>query len=245
MQIISDNILTNYTILGGKNKKNILFLHGWGRNFKDWLNIAQNLSKKYKVILLDLPGFGGTKIPPENTFDTYDYANFVSSFIKKIRLTKTTLIGHSFGGKISIVLAAKYPEFFEKLILVSASGVEEKTLYVKLRNRLFKSLKLLPFPQKIKSTISNILGSRDYKSVGIMRNSFIKIINQDVSKEAKKIKTPTLIIWGEKDKEVPVKWGKKLNQLIKKSYLRIIWGAGHFPQIEKTEKFESVLHEYL
>jgi pimeloyl-ACP methyl ester carboxylesterase len=236
MQLVIDGILTHYRVLGLESAPSILILHGWARSSADWLPTAQTLSKKYKVILLDLP---------KKDLDTFASAGFVASFIKKLDLKNTLVLGHSFGGKIAIVLAATHPSLVSKLILVSPSGIEKKSPGVLIQNRLGKIAKLLPMPAPLKSTLRAKLASRDYKSAGVLQKTLVAIVNQNVSQFARKITQPTKIIWGECDKEVPVKWSKVLTGLIKNSEVRIVWKAGHHPHLESPEKFQRILKEVL
>lgn len=241
MQVVLRDIIANYQILGENNKNSILILHGWGRNLNDWINIAKTLSAKYKVYLLDLPGHGASSNLPFEPFDTFDHANFVIDFINKLKITRPILLGHSFGGKVSIIVATKTG--LKKLILVDASGIEERNFRTRTQIFVYKRLKFL-----IKLLPSNIRGriySNLYSEAGSMVTSFKKIVIQDVDKHATKIQVPTLIIWGENDKEVTTYQAKKFHRLIKNSVLRIIWGAGHHPHLEKPEKFMNLLNEYI
>ncbi len=238
MQTIIDGILTNYEIFGDKNKNTLLILHGWKNSFKNWEEIGEKLSAGNKIVLLDLPGMGGSSMPTK-TFDSYDYAEFVNKFIQKLKLTNLSLMGHSFGGKIGLIAAEKNSKI-SKLILVDISGIENRSLMTSLRINLSKVFKIF-LPKKF----SNSFGSSDYKNAGDLLEIFKKIVREDIAKDAKKIKIPSLIIWGEDDKEVPLSSAKKLKELISNSSLRIVWKAGHHPHLEKPEKFLEIIYEYL
>jgi len=246
MQIVVDGILTNYQILGNEKNKSILILHGWGRNLTDWLNVGQNLSDRYSVILLDLPGHGGTGLPLKQPYDTSNYADFAISFLHKIGIKSTILIGHSFGGKISIDIASK-SKIINKLFLIDSSGVETKNNKVKSKIILAKIIKSINslLPSLLSRKILLSLASADYKSAGELLPSFKKIVSQNVSDSAKNIKVQTYIIWGEKDKELALVCAKKLHNLISNSIIRIVWGAGHHPHLEKPDKFYNLLREYI
>jgi pimeloyl-ACP methyl ester carboxylesterase len=246
MQIVVDNILLNYKILGNNKNKTILVLHGWGRNIDEWLQTGKVLSRKYKVILLDLPGFGGSSSIPKSPFDIYDYANLVGKFINELKIKKFALLGHSFGGKISIIVASKN-ESVQKLFLIDPSGLKNMNWTIKFKKSLLNIFNTVLFflPKRIKDIFVLFVQSKDYREAGILKESFKEIVNQHVYSEAKKIKTPTIIIWGEYDREVPIKMAKELNNLIPKSLVRIVWGSGHSPHLEKTKNFYKILQEYL
>jgi len=105
MQIVVNGLLTNYNVFGDEKNKPLLILHGWQNSSADWTLIAKEL-KEYKVILLDLPGFGQTA-QPNSDFSIYDYAKFVEDFLDKLEYKKITLLGHSMGARIGIILGAK------------------------------------------------------------------------------------------------------------------------------------------
>ena len=245
MQIAVEGILAHHEIIGKAKKGKILILHGWGRSSHDWNQIAQKLSSQYQVILLDLPGFGDSTIPESEVWGIFEYAEIVEKFIKKLGLKKITLIGHSFGGEIALVIAAKNPVYLEKLILVDSAGVDKAGFWTKVKIKIFKIGKIVPLPKQLYEALVWRLGSKTYASAGKLRTSFKKIENQDVSYLIPSIKTPTLIVWGEKDLVLSVNWARKMKDLIKNSTLRIVWGVGHHPHLEKPNKFLEIIKEYL
>ena len=244
MQIVVDGLLTSYQVLG-KGKKTILILHGWQRSYPEWLPIARQLGEAYKVILLDLPGFGQTPRPKES-FSIYDYATFVTHFLDKLENKKVTLIGHSFGGRIGIILPAK-TDSLDKLVLVDAAAVEKKSLWMQFRIAINK-LAILPvkilFPNQVEK-LKKGFGSDDYQTAGKMRDIFIKTVNEDLTPLLHRIKTPTLVIWGEKDSTRPITEGIFIKNSIAHARLRVVWGAGHSPYLEKQNEFMEILEDNL
>lgn len=242
MQVVVDGILTSYQIFGEKKGKTLLILHGWKRSFIEWLSVASELSQKYQIVLVDLPGFGQTACP-KSIFSTYDYADFIVHFLDKLDIKKVTLIGHSFGGRIGIILGARTKRV-EKLILVDAAGIEKRSAIAKVKIRFFKAVKTL-LPKKLVECLRDRLGSPDYRSAGTMRDIFVKVVNENLTYLLPKIKVPTLLIWGEKDTEVALWKTKRMRQLIPNSKLRVVWGAGHNPYLEKPREFMEILQENL
>lgn len=231
MQKVVGGQLVNYEILG-TGKKNLIILHGWGGSLQEWMPVAKRLETGYKVWLLDFPGFGGSP-RPKTDWNIYDYANFVRDFIKDLKIKDPIVMGHSFGGRVAILLKAK------KLVLVDAAGLEFKSLKARVFGWGADYLKWIP------QNIKNIFGSPDYKSAGNMRKIFVKVVNQDLSHEMSKIKCPTVIIWGEKDMVLPLSQAKIIKNLIKGSVLRVVWGADHWPHLSKPSEFLEILSEYL
>ena len=125
-QIIINDLLVNYYSVIPDNKSNnkvLVFLHGWGVDSQLWFKIVPELiNKNYALYFLDIPGFGQSQMP-NTTYDVDDYKKIVYEFVKKLGLKKINLIGHSFGGRITIKMAAENPEFLEKIILVDTAGI--------------------------------------------------------------------------------------------------------------------------
>lgn len=234
MQKVVEGILTNYEIVG-KGKKNLLILHGWKGSLGDWMQVAKGLEKNYRVILLDLPGFGGSGKPAED-WGIYEYGEFAKKFLDTLGIKKTVVMGHSFGGRVGILLAAR-TSLVERLILVDAAGMETKSL----KTKVIKMAK--PFVGWLPQEIKNRMGSRNYRDAGDMRKTFVKVVNQPLREELKKIHSPTLIIWGEKDRELSLGEAAMLKDGIAGSKLRIVWGANHFPHLHKYDDFMRILEE--
>ncbi len=234
MQKVINGVLTNYEVVG-KGKKNMLVLHGWKGQIGDWMEIARRLGDRYKVYLLDLPGFGGSAKPKED-WGVYEYGEFVEKFLRAVGVKKAVVLGHSFGGKLGTLLAAR-TDLVEKLILVGAAGMEIK----KLKARIIEMLK--PLVRWLPQEVKNIFGSRDYREAGMMRKVLVRTVGQNSIEELGQISTPTLIVWGEKDGELPFKDARMLHGGIKGSVLRIVWGASHWPHVEKPENFMRILEE--
>jgi len=244
MQIVVDGILTNYQIIGNK-PKSLVILHGWKRSLNEWVPIAKQLADRYKVILFDLPGFGQTP-RPEETYSIYDYAKFVEHVLEKLEIKKITLIGHSFGGRIGIIMAAK-TSLIEKLILVDSAAVEKKSMAVQIKIMINK-LAILPFKLFFPKMVEKMklrFGSDDYQTAGNMRDIFIKTVNEDLSPLLKQVKGEKIIIWGEKDFIRPIAEGKFIKNTIPNARLRVVWGAGHSPYLEKPREFMEILEEFL
>src|ERR1035437_2686360 len=158
MQLVVEGILTNYQVFGN-GKKVLLVLPGWKRSASEWAVVSKNFADMYKVILLDLPGFGVSALP-KSTFDVYEYADFVKKFLEKLKIEKCTILGHSFGGRLGIVLAAE-DKIVDKLILVDSGGIEQKSFYTKLIGilRIIASPFFVILPVSVKARISGAIRS--------------------------------------------------------------------------------------
>ncbi len=245
MKVIVNNLATEYKDEG--QGPIVLILHGWWRNTSDFDGVADILSRNYRVVRVDLPGFGGTETPVGKAWDLADYVDFVKEFIKKVGIKPDTLIGHSFGGRI--VLKDQFGA--EKLVLVSAAGVKVKKWRKTVFMFLAKAGDLLSFVppfvfvrRRLKNKFYKIIGS-DYLDSGHMKDIFQAVVREDLSKYAEAISKSTLIIWGDKDVFTPLEDGYKLHQLIKGSKFEIIQGVGHFSMIDKPEEVAKMINSFI
>jgi pimeloyl-ACP methyl ester carboxylesterase len=242
-QIVIDGLLTNYQVLGDK-KEVLLILPGWKRSSNEWMPVAKDMSDQYKVVVLDLPGFGGVTAMPKEVFGVFEYAEFVKKFLEKLKINNCTLLGHSFGGRIGIVLASE-DKIVNKLILVDSAGIENKSLYasvMRAAKKLFSPV-FMALPPTLKNKIGNLIGSADYKTSGEMRKIFVKTVNQNLRPLLSKINVQAFIIWGDKDRSLSVSQTKTFKKEINDSKVRIVWGAGHDPHLEKYGQFLAILKD--
>jgi len=131
LELKIDGIKVRYIVAG--EGKDILLLHGWGGSIESFLPVFNSLKKytelnpsfKYRIWSMDLPGFGQSDVPPQN-WGSFEYAEFVKKFLDNFTIDKIILIGHSFGGRISIILASKYKTLVDKLILIDSAGIIPK-----------------------------------------------------------------------------------------------------------------------
>lgn len=236
----------------GKGKSNIVILPGWGDTRSTFNSMIETLKNYFSVYIIDYPGFGNSSFPNRD-LDIYDYANLIKDFITVNNIENPIIIGHSFGGRIGIILTGLYKMQIKKMILIDSAGIKpRKKLKTKFKQMLYKFLKKtsLVFPKKIRSIylnkLINVFGSSDFKNLDQnIRTTFIKVINEDLTKYLKNISTSTLLIWGEYDKDTPLDDGKLMNIKIEDSGLVIIPNAGHFPYLEYPYYVTKIILEFL
>jgi pimeloyl-ACP methyl ester carboxylesterase len=226
----------------------ILMLHGWGDSLHSFDILAEKL-QGYQIVRLDLPGFGGSELPI-GVWTVEDYARFIKEFCKKLHIEPQYMIGHSLGGRILIKAVASGLLNPRKLILVGSAGVADRQT---VRNSAFMVLakvgKLLlkPFPKswylRLRRELYRVTGG-DYISTGALKETFLKVINEDLSETARQVSIPTLLIWGEDDIVTPVSEGKKLHSLIPNSELRVLIGAGHFVHQQKADDVAELIRKF-
>lgn len=232
----------------GESKKYIVFLHGWGASHKDFLWLKENFEDDYSLLFVDFAGFGETQ-HGENARNVSDYANDLKTLLDGFEIEQLIFVAHSFGGRVAIKFLFYYQKLYNKLglCLVDSAGILPKRgliykwrvyKYKKLKKKSTKNPKLI---SKLKS-----YGSDDYRALEpVMKQTFINVVNEDLSCYAKFIACKTLIVWGDKDNDTKPYMARKLNRLIKGSELIFLKGAGHFSFIEKKEEFVIILDSFL
>lgn len=230
----------------------VIVLHGWGASIEAVMSIVNILKPFRKVYALDGPGFGDSDDPKE-VFSTYDYAEVVKDFMKIKGIDKADFIGHSFGGKTLIALSTTYPDLVRKLVLVDASGIIPKrklSYYIKVYGfKLSKFLYTRLFFWKDRDELLEKFykrhGSDDYKNAGgIMRQVFVKVVNEDLEPRLKDISQETLLIWGDSDDATPLYMGKIFEREIKNSGLVVLKG-GHYSYADDYPTFKAVIESFL
>ncbi len=248
MQIIIENSLISYNIFEGQTSSPVLlFLHGWRSQKEIWNDIIIRLKGECAIYALDLPGFGQSQTPNQ-VFSVGDYAKVVAEFIKKLELKNVIIIGHSFGGRIGIKLAATHPELISKLVLVDSAGFvtnSSKRKFYRVLAKMAKPLFGFAFMQGLRRRLYQFIGAEDYLATPQLQKTFVQVVNEDLTKEMEKINCPTLIIGGENDKETPFEFGKKMNSLISNSKFVILKNAGHFSFLDKPEEFVKILTDFV
>jgi len=237
--MIIKGLKINYKTLG--EGKPLLILHGWGSRSANWIKVIELLAKNnIKVIIPDLPGFGQSD-KPTIAWNLDDYCNFVEEFVKAFNLEKFCILGHSFGGALAVKYGLKFPEKIDKLFLASTACIRKKTFKNKLLKFLSRFIKIKnPFFRKI------FYRKSDYLSVqGVMRDTYLKVITEDLSDILPQIQIPTVVICGEKDNITPLNHAKIINQKIKDSKLEIISNVGHDINIKAPEKLAEIISKNL
>lgn len=229
MEITINGVKTNYTVLG--QGQPLLILHGWGSNSERWLEVAEPLSKKFKVIIPDIPGFGKSEVLQE-PWNLNKYVSWADEFVRQLKLGDFYLLGHSFGGALASKISIKHAQEIKKLFLVSAACIRRKTNKKGISARIAKVVKIfsfLPFYTFFRKAVYKFIIRRsDYVYVeGIMKQTYLNVISDDLSFHLPFIKVPTVIIWGDKDEMTPIEDARLINEKIRNSKLVVITGAGH------------------
>lgn len=197
----------------------VLFLHGWGQNKEMMMSLVNRLSKNYKCVVIDMPGFGNSNFNGEKDID--EYCKTIHDFLlNELKVNPSFIIGHSFGGKVAINYYLKYKGIRGITLIASPILKPKRGIKYYFKVWLYKLKKRLK--------IKNNMGSRDYRNCkNEMKEFFVRVVNTYYNKRIKEIKIPMLLLYSLEDEKVEFKKAKKLNKRLQKSRLRVIKGD-HF-----------------
>lgn len=231
----------SHTVTGESGAPPVVMLHGWGASLDLVWPLAQHLIPMgYRVYLPDLPGFGESA-PPPVAWTVHDYARCVLAYADYHHLDSFHLFGHSFGGRIGLVLGAECPQRVRTLVLVDSAGVRPKTPFLsRARLGVYKTVRdgltqvgLGRFSDRLRGWYNRRYGSADFQAVsGVMRKTFIHVVNEDLRPFAARVQPPTLLIWGDQDTDTPLWQARLLESLIPDAGLVVFPGAGHYSYLE-------------
>lgn len=223
----------------GHNEQTIVILPGWGDTRKTFNFLINELKENYTIYIIDYPGFGNSPFP-NHDLTIYDYTNIIRDFLIEKNINNPTIIAHSFGGRIATLLTGYYKEKINKLILIDIAVIKrKKTFKIWSKEKIYKILKQIKIliPKKHKEwyhkKLINIFGSKDYRSLPKnMLTTFKNVIHEDLRFYLPSIENETLIIWGEKDKDTPLKDAKIIQKKVKNSALIVYPKASHYSYLE-------------
>ncbi len=247
MKDLFNGVSTAYRVNG--DGQDVILLHGWGQNMFMMHEIEDHLKGSFRVWNLDFPGFGESD-EPSTPWGVPDYRDFLADFIEKNHINNPILIGHSFGCRVAIRYAAMYQENVKKMVLTGAAGIKPKqTFEQKTRTNIYKAgkwlLKTTGQTKKLEE-LQNKSGSEDYRNAkGIMRPTFVKVVNDDVSDILKDVICPVLLVWGENDTAAPLWMGKQMEKEMKDAGLAIFASDDHFAYWNQSARFNAVLDVFL
>ncbi len=229
-----------------KSDISILILHGWNLSAEKFTPLVSALRKKgYEAEAIDLPGFGKSETLTRE-FTLSDYVHFVDTYIVRKKWKKVVLIGHSFGGRISIKLAAMCPQYLLGLVLTGTPGYNPvpkiKIVFFLVLAKLGNLILSLPLLSFLRDTSRKLLyrsarATDFYNTNKNMRDTFKQVVKEDLSEYMGKIKVPTLLLWGVNDQITPVWIGQKMQKSISKAQFFTISNARHGAPWTHTKEF--------
>lgn len=231
----------------------VVLLHGWGATSQAMWPVAQQLAQAgFTAHVLDLPGFGKTQFPPQ-PWHVPDYARWVVKYLDFAKLERAHLIGHSFGGRISLVLGADYAQRVNKIVLSNSAGVrlppslkqQVMTLGGEILMRLLSLPGLRSRRDRIRQRLRRRFASEDYLNAGPLEETFKLVIAEDLLPYARRVQASTLLFWGDQDQDTPLEAGRTLEREMPDAGLILIPGAGHYAYLDDLNQFIKVTVHFL
>lgn len=229
--------------------RDMILLHGWGQNKEMMQAVFDHFKDRFHVIAIDFPGFGSSEEPPE-PWGVPEYESYLSDMIEKLGLKDVILIGHSFGCRVAIRYAADHQDNVRKMCLTGAAGIRPKRgLDYQIRTKAYKAgkwfLKVTGQNEKLEELQKNS-GSEDYRNAqGVMRPTFVKVVNDDVSPILKDVKCSVLLVWGEYDTAAPLWMGQQMEKEMPDAGLAVFEGDDHWAYWHQADRFNRVLDVFL
>jgi pimeloyl-ACP methyl ester carboxylesterase len=245
----------------------LVLLHGTGASLHTWEDCVEMLKDSFRIITLDLPAYGLTGPNPDRIYSQEFYAKFINEFLKSIQIEQCIIGGNSLGGAIAWNYAHQYPEKVKKLILIDAAGYpmvsESKPIAFTLAQFpvLKHMLNYLTPKFLAKKSVTNVYEDPSKVNDALVdryfdlflregnRQAFVDRMNfseyPDYLEKIRAIQTPTLILWGENDKLIPVANAYKFQNDLPNDTLVILDKTGHVAMEEDPERTVEVMRKFL
>lgn len=239
----------------------IIMIHGFGANKDNWLLLSDEMTDDYRIIVPDLPGHGESISDKSLRYTIENQAKWLGEFMETLQIKKAHLIGNSMGGAITVKLTHLYPGKVISLTLLDSAGVRKtESEYAKLLKKGINPL-VVGNPEEYKKLMNFVMEKKPYipgpvisvlTERKIARKSIDKKIFQDIMLDITRvetllldIQTPTLILWGDKDRVLHVDNAEEFHLKIKGSQKVILEGVGHMPMIEVPQKTGEYYRQFL
>ena len=224
----------------GDGDPNILALHGWGRRGSDFAAVLEGLSG----IAPDLPGFGASPAPDE-VIGAEAYADIVAGMLDFFD-RPPVLVGHSFGGRVAVCLAAKHPDRVGAMVLSGVPLIRLETgrrppVAYRVVRRLNR-IGLISNERLEREKRSR--GSDDYRATsGVMRDILVKVVNESYEGQLGRIRSHVHLIWGADDRDVPVSVAETADALLPDSTLEVLPGVGHLVPLQAPDALRRAIEK--
>ena len=235
----------------GSGAPPVLMLHGWGGDPDVFNALALPISIHRQVYAPVFPGFGESP-DPALPWNTQDYTLILHEWMVRLDLTKVDIIAHSFGGRVAIGLAARYPESVGRMVLISSAGlVLPRSVKIRFKMAVARFMSTLGRfgGSRLQGTLEKRrerLGSPDWRAASrVMRRTLSNVIREDLTAEIQQIQKKVLLVWGENDHDVLPSTGRKMAKLFSNSKYVEIPRAGHYPFLDNKGETLSVIWKHL
>ena len=264
-----DGLRIHYQEFGEPTAPTMILIHGYSASTFTWNNAAPKLAQQgFRVFVVDLIGFGFSEKPAWSDYTIDTQARMIVRFMNRVGVGRATLVGSSYGGAIALSVALDNAERVEKLVLVGAVCNDEvrKLPLTKLVTVPFLGEVMTPLltgsKRYVRARLKNSLNSASYHLIDESRIESIMLPLQAadshrsllmtlknwraerLERDAKNVKQPTLLVWGENDRVIPLRNGKRLYNSIPDSRLVVFKDCGHVPHEEYTDDFVKLVANF-
>jgi pimeloyl-ACP methyl ester carboxylesterase len=222
----------------GSDRPWVLALHGWRRDHRDFVATLDGLD----AVAVDLPGFGATPAPPE-PWGAADYAAAVEPVLDDL-VVPVVVLGHSFGGRVAVHLAARRPEAVSALVLTGVPLLRKAgTGRAPLSFRLARSLHRRGLVGDARmEALRQRHGSADYRAAeGVMRDVFVRVVNESYEEQLAAVRCPVELVWGADDTEAPIAVAEEAAGLLADATLTRLPAAGHMTPLTAADDLRAAL----
>lgn len=228
----------------------IVFLHGWGTSKEYFKAMVHHFKHTHRVLALDFPGFGASD-EPNTPWSVSDYCAMTQAFFDELDIVNPRVVGHSFGGRVIIKMAETND--FKQVVLTGAAGIREKAPFLnRCRLAFYKTIRFITKVPGFSFIFNDFIdayrakySSADYKSASdVMRQTLVKVVNEDLQKHFKRNTSPTLLIWGDQDMDTPLWYGQRMEKKMPHASLIIFEGKTHYAYLEEKDRFNTILESF-
>jgi 3-oxoadipate enol-lactonase len=240
----------------------VVFVHGHPFDQSMWDPQVEALSWKYRVITLDLRGYGASQVPNAEATTLETMANDIKGLLDHLGIQKAVVVGLSMGGQIAMAFADLFPERLAGLVLAATfaegetpeGAVGRRTM----ADRFAKEGSVLPGGEMLPKLLAAASVKRDpalavkvYTMIantpptGAAATLRGRALRKDYLDPLRQVAVPSLIVVGTEDQFSPIERAKRMHEAISDSRLEIFNGIGHMPNLEASDRFNGLLHEYL
>jgi pimeloyl-ACP methyl ester carboxylesterase len=264
-----DGTPVNYVDLGSGEGEPVVFVHGLGGQWQNWLENIPRVAQERRTLALDLPGFGVTP-EPRDRITIPGYGRFVDAFCERLELDPVALVGNSMGGYVAAEVAIQFPARVSRLVLASAAGISSAATvrapiltvgriavafatYSAARRRrlaarpLSRHLSLAMVARHPRLLKPDLAYEAFFKGMGKpgFDDALRACLDYDFRERLPGVRVPTLIVWGEKDAIIPVRDADEFERLIPDSRKVVMRDTGHVPMAERPQAFNDLLMDFL
>ena len=245
-----------YKITGPEDAgQTAVILQGWGTDLTLYDSVASAVNDQCRVVQFDLPGFGSSEEPPE-AWDVQAYCDFFCDFMAELGIKSTVLIGHSYGGRMIINMAAKDDLPFEitKIVLIDSAGVMPvRTAAQNFKVKRYKAMRNFLMSRPVHSLFPEVIdywmsrqGSDDYRNASpLMKKCLVMAVNEDFQDRMPLVKQETLLVWGDLDVDTPISDAHIMEEKMPNAALVVLEGTDHYSFLYRPAEFRRILRAFL